>query len=353
MYFSGQNLLIRLEDLIAEHLDHLHYLNDILRLNIDDLNSLLSDNLLHRLIIPLYLHSFLSVLYRNLSPVKSNQKTSEFDARALVPNASLSPSVALFLLTQAYIIFSYGPLLNSLVNFMLKSSKTDIELNAKRCEFTPPNKSLEAAIELAISTSTNIPSSNVNTDSDSSSTKEETIQLKSNHTQNQSDHKIPNLQTSLSEEPRANNPNESSSSSNHDSNYSNNNYLPDTNSSNHRENVVPMETDSSVPVMTIKNWPEFPFLIGMLSALNTNIASNSLSVESELSSGRTSRNRSASDSVGDANCNGDPLSKSCHSPIVTRSIVELSDSNADDRVILFTLSLISSILSNKCKLIVC
>jgi len=47
----------KLADLVAEHLDHLHYINDILRLNIDDLNEVLTDHLLHRLLIPLYISS--------------------------------------------------------------------------------------------------------------------------------------------------------------------------------------------------------------------------------------------------------------------------------------------------------
>lgn len=46
-------LLLKLEDLFAEHLDHLHYLNDILMLRIDDINRILSDNLMHHLIKPL------------------------------------------------------------------------------------------------------------------------------------------------------------------------------------------------------------------------------------------------------------------------------------------------------------
>ena len=47
----------RLADLVAEHLDHLHYLNDILCLNIDALNDVLTDQILNRLLIPLYVYS--------------------------------------------------------------------------------------------------------------------------------------------------------------------------------------------------------------------------------------------------------------------------------------------------------
>lgn len=50
---SNDKLLLKLEDLFAEHLDHLHYLNDILMLKIDDINRILSNNLMHHLIKPL------------------------------------------------------------------------------------------------------------------------------------------------------------------------------------------------------------------------------------------------------------------------------------------------------------
>lgn len=49
----NDKLLLKLEDIFAEHLDHLHYLNDILMLRIDDINRILSDNLMHHLIKPL------------------------------------------------------------------------------------------------------------------------------------------------------------------------------------------------------------------------------------------------------------------------------------------------------------
>ena len=56
MLFSHRSLN-RLKDLVAEHLDHLHYLNDILCLQIDALNAVLTDHLLNRLFIPLYIYS--------------------------------------------------------------------------------------------------------------------------------------------------------------------------------------------------------------------------------------------------------------------------------------------------------
>lgn len=56
-YFCSHQSRDRLADLVAEHLDHLHYLNDILCLNIDALNDVLTDQILNRLLIPLYVYS--------------------------------------------------------------------------------------------------------------------------------------------------------------------------------------------------------------------------------------------------------------------------------------------------------
>eukprot|EP00093_Oithona_nana_P002907 02907.XXX_1098_61101_1 [CDS] Oithona nana genome sequencing. len=58
----------RLKDLVAEHLDHVHYLNDILCLRIDNLNEVLTGHLLNRLFIPLYIYSLVR------SPNKNNNK---------------------------------------------------------------------------------------------------------------------------------------------------------------------------------------------------------------------------------------------------------------------------------------
>ena len=75
--------LNRLKDIVAGHIDHLHYINDILGLNIAPLNRILSDHLLNRLFIPLYIYSF---------------------ARSRLPGEEMrpfvSPVVALFLLCQ-------------------------------------------------------------------------------------------------------------------------------------------------------------------------------------------------------------------------------------------------------------
>ena len=44
---------------MAEHLDDMHYLNDILSLGIDSLNDVLISHTLGRLLLPLYVHSLM------------------------------------------------------------------------------------------------------------------------------------------------------------------------------------------------------------------------------------------------------------------------------------------------------
>lgn len=50
---SSQLSAQSLEDTFAEHLDYLHYLNDVLMLKIEAINRILSDNLMHHLVKPL------------------------------------------------------------------------------------------------------------------------------------------------------------------------------------------------------------------------------------------------------------------------------------------------------------
>ncbi|XP_059271296.1 protein CLEC16A isoform X3 [Mustela nigripes] len=72
----------KLSDLVAEHLDHLHYLNDILIINCEFLNDVLTDHLLNRLFLPLYVYSL------------ENQDTGGERPKISLP-------VSLYLLSQA------------------------------------------------------------------------------------------------------------------------------------------------------------------------------------------------------------------------------------------------------------
>ncbi|KAM9012654.1 protein CLEC16A isoform 7-T7 [Ara ararauna] len=130
----------KLSDLVAEHLDHLHYLNDILIINCEFLNDVLTDHLLNRLFLPLYVYSLV------------NQ-----DKGGERPKISLQ--VSLYLLSQVFLIIHYAPLVNSLAEVILNgdlsvfSSKVeqDVQKNSAkssiRC-FIKPTETLERSLEI-------------------------------------------------------------------------------------------------------------------------------------------------------------------------------------------------------------
>ncbi|XP_029847896.2 protein CLEC16A homolog isoform X3 [Ixodes scapularis] len=133
----------RLADLVAEHLDHLHYVNDILCLHIEALNAVLTDHLLHRLLVPLYVYS----LVQGPHPCLPEDRKR------------VSSVVSLFLLSQVFLIVSHQPLVRQLANIILNrdmkvfaarskddsgSNKSDL---GSEPEFLPPEESLEKSLE--------------------------------------------------------------------------------------------------------------------------------------------------------------------------------------------------------------
>ncbi|CAH1274016.1 CLEC16A [Branchiostoma lanceolatum] len=140
----------RLGDLVAEHLDHLHYLNDILCLNITELNDVLTDHLLNRLFIPLYVYS--------LSHDGGDEIRYQQDGRSRV-----SPVVSLFLLSQVFLIIQHAPLVNSLADFIFNQGPQAEALEEEQASnshqdpssgnprrFTPPAETLEKSLEASI-----------------------------------------------------------------------------------------------------------------------------------------------------------------------------------------------------------
>ncbi|XP_065579225.1 protein CLEC16A-like isoform X3 [Artemia franciscana] len=97
----------RLSDFVAEHLDHLHYLNDIMCLSIDLLNDVLVEHLLNTLFIPLYVNSLAEKLVYEPS------------------RPHVSRIVALFLLTQVFVILKHRPLVRTLAWFILNGKADD------------------------------------------------------------------------------------------------------------------------------------------------------------------------------------------------------------------------------------
>ncbi|XP_033999546.1 protein CLEC16A isoform X1 [Trematomus bernacchii] len=132
----------KLSDLVAEHLDHLHYLNDILIINCEFLNDVLTDHLLNRLFLPLYVYSL-------VIPETSEER-------------KINPQVSLYLLSQVFLIIHYHPMVNALAEVILNGDlsvftpQTDIlsthkntaGAGAVRC-FTKPSESLERSLELS------------------------------------------------------------------------------------------------------------------------------------------------------------------------------------------------------------
>ncbi|XP_048507003.1 protein CLEC16A homolog isoform X2 [Athalia rosae] len=106
----------RLSDLVAEHLDHLHYLNDILCLDIPDLNQVLTEHLLHKLLVPLYVYSL------------TRHKTQFFQPKD--KKKHVSAVVSLFLLSQVFLIISHGPLVHTLASIILEADLDIIENGA-------------------------------------------------------------------------------------------------------------------------------------------------------------------------------------------------------------------------------
>ncbi|XP_058264300.1 protein CLEC16A isoform X2 [Hemibagrus wyckioides] len=125
----------KLSDLVAEHLDHLHYLNDILIINCEFLNDVLTDHLLNRLFLPLYVYS-------------------------LSEDRKINPQVSLYLLSQVFLIIHYQPLVNALADVILNGDLSvfmpQTEQNTHKSSssaavrrFTKPPESLERSLEMS------------------------------------------------------------------------------------------------------------------------------------------------------------------------------------------------------------
>ncbi|XP_051995193.1 protein CLEC16A-like isoform X2 [Xyrauchen texanus] len=130
----------KLSDLVAEHLDHLHYLNDILIINCEFLNDVLTDHLLNRLFLPLYVYSLVI------------QEQSE--------ERKINPQVSLYLLSQVFLIIHYQPLVNTLADVILNGDLSVFSMqteqtahksssNAVVRRFTKPPESLERSLEMS------------------------------------------------------------------------------------------------------------------------------------------------------------------------------------------------------------
>lgn len=157
----------RLSNLVAEHLDSLHYLNDILCLDIPDLNAVLTEHLLHKLFVPLYMFSLtpspsisMAEVTRNLAAVLN--KVVDIDIQEM-NNPRVSCVVSLFLLSLVFLVITHGPLVHALAWVILNADQSVFKdgavevLNANiehrevvTLGFGQPHESLEQALESTI-----------------------------------------------------------------------------------------------------------------------------------------------------------------------------------------------------------
>ncbi|XP_018612764.1 protein CLEC16A isoform X4 [Scleropages formosus] len=153
----------KLSDLVAEHLDHLHYLNDILIINCEFLNDVLTDHLLNRLFLPLYVYSLVGNeqdKFLSLGPRHAPLLHLSTSLPAQPEDRKISPQVSLYLLSQVFLIIHYQPLVNSLAEVILDgdlsvfsvSSEQDAQKSTSSASvrrFTKPAESLERSLEIS------------------------------------------------------------------------------------------------------------------------------------------------------------------------------------------------------------
>lgn len=187
----------RLSNLVAEHLDHLHYLNDILCLDIVDLNAVLTEHLLHKLFVPLYIFSLtpapplsMAVVTQNLAAVLN--KVVNIDMQEM-SNPRVSAVVALYLLSLVFLVITHGPLVHSLAWVILNADHSVFKegaaevLNAyiERREvvalgFEQPRESLEEALDTVVgSSSSSLENRSMGGESSSESSSRDTSQSRS------------------------------------------------------------------------------------------------------------------------------------------------------------------------------
>nr|XP_002127555.2 protein CLEC16A-like isoform X1 [Ciona intestinalis] len=104
----------RLRDLVAEHLDHMHYLNDIVTLENELLNEVLIHHLLQRLFLPLYVRSL-------ADGAPGDDTDCPF----------VSSVVALFLLSQVFLILHHKPLVHQLAEVIFNRNLDSLSLNGE------------------------------------------------------------------------------------------------------------------------------------------------------------------------------------------------------------------------------
>ncbi|CAF1075865.1 unnamed protein product [Rotaria sordida] len=97
---------------LEEYLDHIHYLQDIFLLNVDSLNNVLKDQLMNRLLIPVYMFSLI--------------KRDKF-SRVKDPRIMLEQLSTLFLLAEIFLVIHYRPVVEELTDIILSADIETVE----------------------------------------------------------------------------------------------------------------------------------------------------------------------------------------------------------------------------------
>lgn len=190
----------KLSNLVAEHLDHLHYLSDILLLDIKDLNAVLTEHLLHKLFVPLYIFSLtpapptpsLAVVTQNLAAVLN--RNVDIDIQEM-HHPRVSSIVALFLLSLVFLVVTHAPLVHALAWVIMNGDHSVFKEGAAEIlnsyvehrevvvpGFGEPHESLEQALDTVIGQTTSTSSGDaVSEDSGVESTPATLSSPNSNH----------------------------------------------------------------------------------------------------------------------------------------------------------------------------
>ena len=148
-------------------MDYLHYLNDILLLEINDLNAVLTEHLLHKLFVPLYIYSLtpspapsLAVVTQNLAAVLN--RNVDIDIQE-INNPRVSSIVALYLLSLVFLVVTHAPLVHALAWVILNGDQSVFKEGAAEIlnsyvenrevvvpGFAEPQESLEEALDTVV-----------------------------------------------------------------------------------------------------------------------------------------------------------------------------------------------------------
>ncbi|CAF4392704.1 unnamed protein product, partial [Rotaria sp. Silwood2] len=97
---------------LEEYLDHIHYLQDIFLLNVDSLNNVLKDQLMNRLLIPVYIFSL----------IKRDKFSRVKDPRIMLDQLSI-----LFLVAEVFLVIHFRPVVEELADIILSADIETVE----------------------------------------------------------------------------------------------------------------------------------------------------------------------------------------------------------------------------------